>query len=116
MEKKQKSETEVSNISYAEKFRIMDREALATLILAVIIAAFFWGAIWLLKDNTATVFAMPVWFVVSCIGGYLLSMAGVIYLVKKVMVDFPLDEQDTEITQTEQEAHDEITGAGSERN
>ncbi len=116
MEKNQKSETEVSNISYAEKFRIMDREALATLVLAVIIAAFFWGAIWLLKDNTSTILAMPAWFVVSCIGGYLLSMVGVIFLVKKVMVDFPLDEKDAEEIAKEQDARDEVVGASSERN
>ena len=82
--------------SYKEKFAIMDREALATLLLAVIIVAFFWGAIFALKDSGLFFFKMPAWFVVSCIGGYLLSVVGVIFLVKKVLVDFPLSDEDEE--------------------
>ena len=102
----------ISDLSYEEKFSIMDREALATLILAVIIAAFFWGAILLLKDNSATFFTMPAWFVISCIGGYLLSVVGVIILVRKVMVDFPLDEKDVE--EQKQDNSEKLTAEGND--
>lgn len=83
-------------LSDKEKFQAMDREALATLILALVITAFFWGAIFLLKDTGLMLFSMPAWFTVSCIGGYFLSVAGVIWLVKKVMVEFPLDDEECE--------------------
>ncbi|MCI6531366.1 MAG: YhdT family protein [Mesosutterella sp.] len=84
-------------LDYREKFRIMDREAAATLALAVIIMAFFWLAVFLLKDSAETLLAMPLWFTVSCIGGYLLSIAGVIFLVRRFFKDFDLgEEQETQ--------------------
>lgn len=96
MQQNHKRVAKVSDLSYADKFKIMDREAKATLILAIVIAAFFWGAIFIFKDSSATIFSIPLWFVISCIGGYLLSVIGVIFLVRKVLVDFPLDEKDIE--------------------
>lgn len=91
-----------SRLSYSEKFKAMDKEALATLILALVITAFFWGAILLLKDSALMLFSMPAWFIVSCIGGYLLSVIGVIFLAKKIMVDFPLDDnaEEAQISET----------------
>jgi uncharacterized membrane protein YhdT len=83
-------------LSYSEKFAAMDREALATVILAVVITVFFWAAIFLLKDSSVFVASMPLWFVVSCIGGYLLSVAGVIFLVRHFMTDFSLGEEHDE--------------------
>lgn len=79
-------------LTYKEKFEIMDREALATLVCAVAITAFFWLAIYLLKDSGAMLLQMPAWFTVSCIGGYLLSIAGVILVVKLWFKDFSLEE------------------------
>ena len=82
------------NLSYAQKFKAMNREALATLVLAVIIAVFFWGAIFALKDSGEFLFSMPAWCVVSCIGGYALSVIGVIIVVRLFMADFPLDDRE----------------------
>lgn len=79
-------------LTYKEKFEIMDREARATLICAVAITAFFWLAIYLLKDSGAMLLQMPAWFTVSCIGGYLLSIAGVVLVVKLWFKDFSLEE------------------------
>lgn len=79
-------------LTYKEKFEAMDREAAATLGLAVAITAFFWLAIFLLKESGETLLSMPIWFTVSCIGGYLLSVAGVIFVVKRWFRDFDLDE------------------------
>ena len=81
------------DLSYREKFAAMDREALATVVLAVLLTLFFWGAVFLLKDSAVFVASMPLWFVVSCIGGYLLSVAGVIVLVRRFMTDFSLGEE-----------------------
>lgn len=83
--------------SYSEKFVAMDREALATTILAVIITIFFWGAVFLLKNSSVFVASMPLWFVVSCIGGYLLSVAGVIILTRYFMTDFSLGEENNTV-------------------
>ncbi|MGN0908768.1 MAG: YhdT family protein [Succinivibrio sp.] len=85
-----KSEKE---LGYSQKFAAMDREALATVILAVALTVFFWGAVFLLKDRPEFVASMPLWFVVSCIGGYLLSVAGVMVLVRFFMTDFSLGEE-----------------------
>lgn len=78
-------------LTYKEKFEIMDREALATLACAIVITALFWLAILLLKDSRETFFMMPLWFAVSCLGGYLLSIAGVILIVKLWFKDFDLE-------------------------
>lgn len=77
--------------SYKDKFIQMDKEAKATLVLAIVITLFFWLSIFLLQNYTTTLFLMPLWFVVSCIGGYLLSVIGVIILIKFFMKNFPLD-------------------------
>ena len=67
-------------LTYKEKFIQMDREAAATAICAVVIMAAFWAALLLLKDSPETLFEMPLWFSVSCLGGYVLSVVAVIFL------------------------------------
>ena len=80
-----------------EVFRQMDKEALRTFITAIIITVYFWLTIFLFKDDIdVTVLAMPLWFVLSCIGGYLLSVAAIIVLVSKFMKNFSLKEFDNE--------------------
>lgn len=90
-------------LTYKEKFIQMDREASATAICAVIIMAAFWAALLLLKDSPETLFEMPLWFSVSCLGGYVLSVVAVIVLVKRFFRDFDLDQdapKETETTET----------------
>ncbi len=79
--------------SYKDKFVQMDKEAKATLVLAIVITLFFWLSIFLLQNYTTTLFLMPLWFVVSCIGGYILSVIGVIILIKFFMKNFSLDDE-----------------------
>ncbi len=83
-----------NNDSYSKKFIQMDKEAAATAILSVIIFALFWLAIFIFKDSDATILMMPSWFVISCIGGYVLSVVGVIILVRFFMKNFNLDDED----------------------
>ena len=78
---------------YAKKFVQMDKEALYTLILSLVIFVFFWGAIFLLQNCQATLWQMPLWFVISCIGGYLLSVVGVAVLIKYFMKDIDLEDK-----------------------
>ena len=68
-------------LTYKEKFIQMDREAAATAICAVVIMAAFWAALLLLKDSPETLFEMPLWFSVSCLGGYVLSVVASLLLL-----------------------------------
>lgn len=82
----------VPPLDYAAKFARMDREAAWTLALAALICIFFWGVIWWCGDDPTTVAGMPLWFVLACLGGYLLSVVGVTLLVRLVFRNFPLDD------------------------
>ena len=79
-------------LSYREKFVVMDREALATFLCAVFITIVFWGAILFLGDSETFLLNFPLWFVISCLGGYLLSILGVIVLLKYFFVNFELSD------------------------
>ena len=85
------AENQSADLSYAQKFQQMDKEAAAVIIAALLITAFFWGSIYLFKDSPAEFLALPLWFVVSCLGGYLLSIAAVWVLVRRFMRNFSLD-------------------------
>ncbi len=75
----------------AEKFAQMDREAAVTAGAALLIAVFFWLAIYLFKDSTVTFLSLPLWFMLSCVGGYFFSIACVYVLIKRFMRNFNLD-------------------------
>ncbi len=67
---------------YAAQFVQLDREAWYTLGAAVITTVLFWGAIALTHDSLITVGYLPLWFALSCLGGYLFSVLIVVVLVK----------------------------------
>ncbi len=79
-------------LSYREKFLVMDREALATFCCALLITLFFWAAIFCFGDSELSLLSFPLWFVLSCLCGYLLSIVGVVILIKRYFVNFDLDE------------------------
>ena len=80
-----------------QTFRQMDKEAFSTFITAVIITVYFWLTVFIFKDDISlTLFSMPIWFVLSCIGGYILSVIAVIVLVRKFMKNFSLADFDDE--------------------
>ena len=80
-----------------QTFRQMDKEAFSTFITAVIITVYFWFTVFIFKDDISlTLFSMPIWFVLSCIGGYILSVIAVIVLVRKFMKNFSLADFDNE--------------------
>lgn len=84
------AKNEITDAEYASMFKQMDKEALATLSAAILVTAVFWLTIALTHDINATVLYMPLWFVLSCIGGYLFSIVVVIFLVKKLMRNLEL--------------------------
>lgn len=80
-----------------QTFLQMDKEAFSTFITAVIITVYFWLTVFIFKDDISlTLFSMPIWFVLSCIGGYILSVIAVIVLVRKFMKNFSLADFDDE--------------------
>lgn len=85
-------------VGYDEALRICGREARATLAAAVLTMLFFWGAVWLLGDSKASLMGLPLWFVVAAGGGYLFSIAAVLWIVRRnfraIPLDIPLDRAD----------------------
>ena len=86
----------MQKMSDKEKFTQMNKEAKATWIAGFIVMAFWWvtgfviyaacGAEW-------TILGTPAWMMISCFGSWFLSVAVVVFLVKKVYKDFDLDDE-----------------------
>lgn len=75
---------------YAAMFKQLDAEALYTLLAALLITLVFWLAIYLTHESSVSFWHMPLWFVLSCLGGYVLSVVVVVILVKCFLKDMPL--------------------------
>lgn len=79
-----------------EKFIQMNKEAKATWIVGFIIMIFWFVTgfgIYAVAPDWQICY-MPAWMVISCIGSWILSIVGVVYLVKCVFKDFDLNEED----------------------
>lgn len=79
------------------------KEIKATFILIAIVAVWHVGFAFLLDGIDVMVFGMPLWFFVSTIGAFVISVVGVVVLLKKVFVNFEL----------EAEIEDELVQEGS---
>ncbi len=79
--------TQSSRDAYEAALLAASREARATLAVSIVIFAFFWLMIALFGESQAAFWGMPLWFWLSCIGGYVLSVLGVIWLTRHVFVD-----------------------------
>ena len=77
--------------SYYEKLAQADREAFWTVMAAFLVTVFFWSVIDWTKESLIFWFGLPLWFWLSCIGGYILSVVVVILLVKYGFKNFDLD-------------------------
>ncbi|MDR1376092.1 MAG: YhdT family protein [Synergistaceae bacterium] len=84
----------MTKMSYREKFIQMNKEAKATWIVAGILIAFWWIAGFGTAGMDYTLFQMPGWFVLSCFGVWILSIALVWLLTTKVFLDFSLEDDD----------------------
>lgn len=84
-----------------EKHRQCMREIKATLILLAVVAVWHIATAFLLNGIEIYILRMPLWFFVSTPGAFVISVLGVICLLKKVFVDFDLgeekDEPDSEV-------------------
>lgn len=73
-----------------QKHKQILKEVKATFILIIIVAAWHIGFGFLLEDIDMLVLGMPLWFFVSTIGAFVVSVVGVIILLAKVFKDFDL--------------------------
>lgn len=79
-----------------EKHMQILKEVKATFVLIAIVAAWHIGFAFLLEDIDMLVLGMPLWFFVSTIGAFVISVAGVAFLLWKVFKDFDLGEETAE--------------------
>lgn len=79
-------------MSREEKDRQIRKEARATLILFVI--CFIWNVAFAygLSGLKIRLFGLPLWWLVSTPGMFIVAVAGVIILLKKVFVNFDLED------------------------
>ncbi len=76
-----------------QKHKQILKEVKATFILIAIVAAWHIGFAFLLEDIDMLVCGMPLWFFVSTIGAFVISVAGVIFLLKKIFKNFELGDE-----------------------
>ncbi len=87
----------MENMTNEQKHQQILKEVKATFILIAIVAAWHIGFAFLLEDIDMLILGMPLWFFVSTIGAFVISVVGVVFLVKKIFKDFDLgDEMDEE--------------------
>ena len=79
-----------------EKYQQIMKEMKATLILFAIVAVWHVITAFALNGIDFLIFGMPLWFFVSTIGAFVISVLGVIILLKKVFVNFDLGEEISE--------------------
>ena len=84
-----------------EKHLQIMKEMKATLILIAIVAVWHIGFAFLLNGIDKLIFGMPLWFFVSTIGAFVISVAGVWIMLKKVFVNFDLGDEVDENSEVE---------------
>ncbi|MBQ4058623.1 MAG: YhdT family protein [Lachnospiraceae bacterium] len=82
------------------------KEIKATFILIAIVAVWHVGFAFLLDGIDVMILGMPLWFFVSTIGAFVISVVGVVFLLKKVFVNFELGE---EVQENEEEGKNETS-------
>ena len=88
----------MEHMTNAEKHQQILKEVKATFVLIAIVAAWHIGFGFLLEDIDMLILGMPLWFFVSTIGAFAISVIGVIVLIKKVFKNFDLGDEVDEIS------------------
>lgn len=84
----------MKSLSNEEKRAQCTRELRATLLLTAICAC--WHIVWafVLSGSGTFLLGMPAWFTVSVFGTIVIAIVGVIFLTRRVFVDFSYDEEE----------------------
>lgn len=77
-------------LSYKEAVKRSHKEAFYTLVASVFLCVFFWGAVCFTMNLEWAFWGLPLWFWLSCVGGYVLSVIAVWVLVKGFFRNFSL--------------------------
>jgi uncharacterized membrane protein YhdT len=85
-----KGENDMELMTSEQKHKQILKEVKATFILIAIVAAWHIGFAFILEDIDFLICGMPLWFFVSTIGAFVISVIGVILLLKKVFKNFDL--------------------------
>lgn len=85
-----RKETTMEQMTNEQKHKQILKEVKATFILIAIVAAWHIGFGFLLEDIDMLVLGMPLWFFVSTIGAFVISVVGVVFLLVKIFKDFDL--------------------------
>lgn len=83
----------MKQLTEQEKHKQITKEIKATLILLAIVAVWHIGFAFGLDGIDVMIWGMPLWFFVSTIGAFVISVVGVAILLKKVFVNFDLGEE-----------------------
>ena len=70
------------------------KEARATVVLFVICFVWHVGFGYLLSGSGITVAGLPLWWILSTPGVFVVAVVGVVYLLRKVFVNFSLDDEE----------------------
>ena len=76
-----------------EKNAQIRKEARATFILFCICFVWHVGCGYLLSGTGITIAGLPLWWILSTPGVFVIAVVGVVYLLKKVFVNFSLDDE-----------------------
>ncbi|HIU84748.1 MAG TPA: YhdT family protein [Candidatus Aphodousia gallistercoris] len=87
----------MKTVLYEKALKQADKEALCSVAAAVLITLFFWASIYWAKDSLTVWFGLPLWFWLSCIGGYFFSILVVGLLVRFFFRDNHLESVSAEI-------------------
>ena len=79
-----------------QKHQQILKEMKATLVLFAVVALWHIGTAFALNGIDFLVFGMPLWFFTSTIGAFVISVTGVIILLRKVFVNFDLGEEESD--------------------
>ncbi len=82
----------MNKMNREEKDRQIRKEARATLILFLICFVWNVGFAYGLSGTGARLFGLPVWWLVSTPGMFVIAVAGVAFLLKRVFVNFDLED------------------------
>ncbi len=81
-------------VTKEQKDKQIRREARATLILFAICCVWNIGFAYGLSGTGARLFGLPLWWLISTPGMFVVAVIGVVYLLKKVFVNFDLDDDE----------------------
>ncbi|MCR5732302.1 MAG: YhdT family protein [Sphaerochaetaceae bacterium] len=79
-----------------EKNAQIKKEAKATFILFIICCLWHVGTGYLFNNSGIRLFGLPLWWLLSCPGVFVIAIVGLVYLLKNVFVDFDLGSEEEE--------------------